>query len=176
MKYFLTVFTVFGLFLAGFAHANPVSIAVVDVQQLLTKSEAAKSVQKQTQDLRDKFLKGLSEKEKTLREEEKKLIEQSKELSQEDFLEKKKAFEQKFIDTQTDAKKRKGAIDKAYGKAMKELMDNIYQVVQSVADDNKYGLVISKQSVVIGAQSLDITDESLKRLNDKVSKIKLDVK
>ena len=173
-RFFL--FLIFGctLVLSGTARAE-VSIAVVDVQELLTKSTAAKSIQKQSQKYRDAFLDQLSKQEEELRNSEKELMEEGKSLSKEEFMERKKAFETKFIETQNLAKKRKKEIDQAYSKAMSELMDKIYEIVQDVANDRGYGLVLSKQNVIIGEHSLDISEESLKRLNDSVKKIKLDI-
>lgn len=149
------------------------SIAVVDVQSLLTSSKAAKSIQKQTQDYRDTFLEKLSKQEKDLREKEKALMEKAKSLSKEDLMNEKKSFEEQYLKTQNMAKVQKKSIDQAYGTAMNTLMNNVYEAVQAVADDKSYNLVVTKQSVVIGEDKFDITDDVMGRLNKKVSNIKM---
>lgn len=175
MKYLSILVLAFGLLATNVARAE-VSVAVLDVQKLLTQSQAAESIQSQSEKLRDSFLEKLSKQEQDLREKEKKLVEDGKSLSKEEFLERKKEFEKEFIETQNMAKKRKAEIDQAYSKAMSKLMDSIYGIVQDVADEKGYSLVLSKQNVVLGEQELDITDNTMKILNDKVSDIKLDVK
>ena len=170
------IFFVFFFLIATIPHSYAeVSIAVLDVQHILTRAKASQSIQKQSETYRDEFLEEISKKEKELREEERALIEERNSIEQEKFLERKQAFVKKFIETQELAKQRKGDIDKAYAKAMKTLMDNIYEVVQTIADEENYTLVLSKQNVVVGEQSLDITKASLEALDKKISDIKLDV-
>ena len=87
----------------------------------------------------------------------------------------KQAFEKNFIETRNTAQKQKVKLDQASIKAMGKLEAKIYEVIQSIADEKKIELVLSKQSVVIGASSLDITKEAMEKLNKAVSKIKLEL-
>lgn len=156
--------------------ATPTSIAVVDVRALLTESDAAKSLQKQIKAERDAFLEQLGKEEKGLREQEKELVAEQGKLSAEEFDKKRKGFEEKLLETRKDAQTKKRDLEVAAGKATEKLRNEITKVVQKIADEKGYNLVISAQDVLIGAESLNITDEAMKGLNDAVSKISLDVK
>lgn len=153
-----------------------VSIAIVDVRLLLSESKAAQSIQKQIKKQRDAFVSDLADEEKDLRGEEKELIEKQSSLSPEDFAKKRKEFEEKLLETRRKAQTRKRDLEVAAAKATEKLRNEIADIVQDIADERGYNLVISAQDVLIGADSLNITDETMKALNKAVSSISLDVK
>lgn len=152
------------------------SIAVVDIQEVLSESKAGKDIQRQVDVQREKFKKELSSKEDSLREEEKKLFANQEDASKEDLEKKKKVFEQKFRDASRDIQKRKKNLDAAFGDAMSKLKKEFYSVVESVAEEKGYHLVLSKQGVIIAQNSFNITQDVIARLDKSVSKISLNVK
>ncbi len=158
---------------AGAAIAADVAIGVVDVQSLLTNSDAAKSIQKQVQAEREKFLSELSKHEDVLRDMEKALVDGAKDLSDEQKVQKKKEFEEKFMETREIAQKGKGKIDKALVSAMSDLKDEAFKAIEFVAKDKGYNLILARQQVVASDKAIDISKESLKKLNDSISSITL---
>ncbi|MGQ0526779.1 MAG: OmpH family outer membrane protein [Alphaproteobacteria bacterium] len=151
------------------------NIAVVDIQKLLTTSDAARDIQKQVDVYKESFLGDISKQEQALRTEEKELSAQQGKMEKEEFAKKVKSFEKKLLDTRRDAQNKKKKLDDGVTKSVAQLREKIFNVVRSIADEKKYDLIISNQNVVIGASALDITDETMKRLNKAVSKIKVDV-
>lgn len=151
------------------------SIAVVDVQALLTKSDAAISIEKQVDAYKDKFVEDISKREQELRDNEKALAEQRGKLDNEVYAAKAKNFEEKLIETRKYAEQNRRKFDKASAKAMASLRDSLYDTVQALAKEKGFNLVISKQNVIVGEQSIDLTDETMKRLNASVSSITLDI-
>lgn len=166
----LSVFSV-SMIGASFSYASDLSIAVVDVQLLLTKSKAAQSIQKQVKAEREKFLSKITKQEEVLRSMEKDLIEKGKDMSAEERAEKKKDFEAKFVSTQKAAQQGKGKIEKAVMEAMAKLNKAAFEAVESIASDKGYNLILAKQQVVASDKSIDISQESLKKLDGTVSKI-----
>lgn len=149
------------------------SIAVVDVLRVLTQSSAAVSVQEQREDLREKFLDEISKTEQILSQEEKDLVDESSRLPQEQYAKKRLIYEQKLNDTRKLAQSRKHALEEASNEAMNDLREQLYLVVQEIANEKGYSLVISNQNVIAGEKSLDITEETLRRLNLRVKEIPL---
>lgn len=149
------------------------SIAVVDVVRVLTKSNAAISVQKQREDLREKFLDEISKTEQVLSQQEKELADEMSKLPQEQYAKKRLVYEQKLNDTRTLAQGRKHALEEASNEAMNYLREQLYLVVQEIANEKGYSLVISNQNVIAGEKSLDITEETLQRFNQRVKEISL---
>jgi len=89
-----------GAFIAAFAFiVAPISayaqasLAVVDVQNLLSQSNAAKDIQKQVKSRRDKLQAEFSKYEKELRDNEKKIIAERANMSPEEFASKRQSFE-----------------------------------------------------------------------------------
>jgi len=153
-----------------------ISLAVVDVNKILSESKAAKSIQKQVEDQRKKFLSEIEGEEKKLREEQKQIEKQSGDLSKEELTKKAREFEEKRLEARKLLHGRKAALDKAYGEGMKVLSNTIYDVVQKISEEKGYDLVITRQNVVVGSSSLDITGDVMSKLNDVLTNVKLKIK
>lgn len=152
------------------------SVAVVDLQALVVKSKAAQNIGEQLESERKVILKELSDKEKVLIEEEKKLVGERDTLAKEEFAKKVQAFEKDKINLQKLSIERRNMLGEASVVAERQLMEKITEVVGEIAAEKNYALVITKQNVIVGAQSLEITDEALTRLDKAVSKIKVEFK
>lgn len=177
MRYFLfsMAFLALSFTAPNVANAADASVAVVDVQSLLSDSKAAKNIQKQIQGYREKFLEELSKRETELREMDKALMKEKDKLSSEELAKRRQAFEKQFAETGAMAQKKRKELDRATFNAVGQLKESLFQVVQDIASEQGYELVISRQNVVVGAKSIDISDEAMARLNKKVSKIKLEL-
>lgn len=156
------------------SESKALSIAVVDIQSLLSTSKAAKDIMKQAKTLRDKYQKEFEELEKDLRESEKKLIKDKANLKEDEFVKRRKSFEKQLIQAQIKVKKRRKDLEKKVGKATAELRKQILKAVATLSAERDYDLVISRQDVVIVSKDVDISDDVMDRLNDNVKKIKLD--
>ncbi len=151
------------------------SIAVVDMQKILTESLAARDIQKQMQTHREKFQKEFSKVEQDLRENQKTLSEQQTSLSQEEFAKKRGEFEQKLHETRNTVRNRKQSLDAGFTKAMKDLENEIFKIVESISSEKGYELVLTRSSVFLGSNSLDISDEVMSKLNSSLTKVKLKI-
>src|SRR5262249_35493877 len=120
---------------------------------------------------KNKFLGEISKQEQSLRAEEKSLSEKQSTMKKDEFQKKVKAFEEEVMQTRKDTQDKKKTLDDALEKAVNTLRDNIVTVVEKIAKDKGYDLVITRQNVVVGANSLDVTDDAMKGLNAAVSKI-----
>lgn len=164
------------LVLVPFGARAETSIAVVDVQTLLSQSEAAKSIEKQVDEFKEKFLSEVSGEEQALRDNEKTLTEQRGSLSKEEFASKAREFEEKLYKMRQTTQGKKRALDEAFSKANGEIRAKVYEIVQQIASEKGFNLVISKQNVIVGEQSIDLTAETMTRLNKALPSIVMDVK
>ncbi len=155
--------------------APGVSMAVIDVQALLSQSEAAKSIQFQINTEREQFQKEVTEKEKKLKEQEKALIASNGKVSEAEFNKNKATFEKDVTDARQKIQKKKHSLEDAAGKSIEQLRNEITKIVAGLSDEKKYDIVITRQNVVLAVKSLDITADVMERLNDKVKKIDLKV-
>lgn len=169
---FLTLLCVALLAGVSVAHAE-ISIGVVDTRALVSESKASKDISKQLKKHRDSVLKELSKKEQDLIEEEKNLVEAKKKLQEEDFIKQAKEFEKNRIALQKLSDEYRQKLNAAALEAEKGLMTEIVKVVQKIAADKAYDLVITKQNVIVGAVEIDLTEEAMKILNKEVPSYKV---
>ena len=156
------------------AHAE-LSIAVVDVEKLLTQSEAAKSIQKQVQEKRDALQSEFSKHEDELRNSEKALVESREKISQEEFKTKRQEFEKNLLEKQKLVQGKKRALEEAVIKATGKMRSEIATIVAGIAEAKKFQIVMTRQNIVIAEKALDITEEVMTKLNEKLKTVKLEV-
>jgi Skp family chaperone for outer membrane proteins len=150
-------------------------MAVVDVQKLLTESDAAKSVEEQLKVRREAFQKEITDREKKLKEEEQALVASNGKGTEAEFNKKKAAFEKNVNDMRAMVAKRRKALEEGTGHALAELRVEVTKIVAEIAQNEKYNIVLTRQNVVLAENSMEITDAVMKELNAKVSKIDLKI-
>lgn len=64
----------------------------------------------------------------------------------------------------------KEALQKARDEAVKEILDEVEEVVTSFSKEKGFDLVISSRAVLYGVESMDLTDPVLAILNDRYAK------
>lgn len=157
------------------AQAAAPTIAIVDVEKVLSEAKAAQSLKKQIATKKEAFQKEFADKEKQLKSTETSLMGEKDKLSAEEFGKKRKDYEQKIMETRKLFQKRRNALDEGLSKAMGELRKNIVESAAKVADEKGYDIVLTRDSVLIAEKSLDITPDVLSKLNAQLSDVKLQV-
>ena len=179
-KAVLAVVFVFALAPAAFAAdeaaPNKGSIAVVDLQFLVSTSKAGTSIRTQLENQRNAYRGQIEKQEADLRKAEKDLVAQQDQLPKEDFLKKRKEFQDKVIAAQKSVQQRRVAFDKAYTGALEKLREQIVKIVADIAGKNDVALVLNRQEVVLVDAKMDITKQVLDKLDDKVSTIPVSIK
>lgn len=152
------------------------SIAVVDVDYVMSQSSAAKSIKGQVDSKHKVFMDEVKSEEKKLISDQEKIEKERKDLSREDLIKKAQEFEAKRLEARKKIQEKKNKLDTAYNEAMNKLTKVIYDVCQTIADEKKIDLVITRQNIIVGNMSLDITKEVAERMNKKLPQVSLDVK
>ncbi len=175
---FVAVLMTLFVSMAGIGFCAPAyaetKIAVVDVGKILTSSKAAKSIKKQINEKRKSFLKSVKEQEDKLREKQKDIEKKRSDMSKKELEKAAQNFEKRRIEARNDLKNKKAALDKGYSKAMNKLTDTITEVCQKIADEQKIDLIITRQNIIIGSKSLDITSDVMKKMNKELPSLPLE--
>lgn len=158
------------------ATGAPLKISVVDIEQILADSKAAKAIRKQVDDKRKGFIADVETAEKSLREEQKAIEKESKKLSKEEVMKKVQSFEKKRLEARKSIQTKKSALDQSYTEAMNTLTKAIYDVSQKIADERKIDLIITRQNIIVGSMALDITKDVLAALDVALPALELKVK
>jgi len=149
---------------------NPV-IAIVDVQRILQESLAAKSVQKQLEAQRSKFQNEIEGEENGLRQAEQDLAAQRDKLAAQAYADQEQKLRQRFSTVENHVQTRRKTLDQSFTDSMNTVRSGLLDVVDKVAHEHGANLVIVKQQALWTDQPLDITDEVLKRLDQKLPKV-----
>lgn len=151
-------------------------IAVVDLQMLVSESKAGKSIRSQLEAQRNTYRGQIEKQEAELSTMEKDLVAQQAKVSKEEFMKKRKAFQDKVVAAQRSVQERRGAFDRAYTKAMETLREHVVKIVAQFATKQKIGLVLDRQQVVLVEADMDLSKDVLKALDAKVTSIPVTVK
>lgn len=158
------------LFLAQPAFAEE-KIAVVNIQQIMRDSGAAKSVREQLQSKQKSFQSELDAKEKALQKEDQELVKQQANLSKEAFEQKVNAFRQKAMSARQEIQNKKAQLDKGFQGALNQIQTTTLNIVKEVATEKGYNIVLSSSQVLYNGSNMDITGEVLARLNKKLPSV-----
>lgn len=149
------------------------NIVVVDVQELMNESKAAKSIQTQGKNLRSKYQDKIKSLESELKKAEAKVIDAGKAKDQEKFIESRKDFQEDLIEGQKEIRDLNMKLDKAITTALNKLRDEIIEIVDDMTVKNNYDLVLTRADVMTVSKNIDITAEVMKRLNKSTPDIKV---
>ncbi len=166
----MSAFMLMSISVSAYAQTN---IAVVDVEAILAQSSAAKSIKKQVNKKRDGFLAQVKAEEEKLRNEQKAIESKFADMSQEERQKKAQEFEKRRLEARNTIQKKKANLDKSYSTAMNTLTKVIFEVCQELANERKIDLVITKQNIIVGNQSLNITGDVMNRMNKKLPNLTL---
>ena len=163
------VFAVASMF-AGQAHAAEIAVAVLDMQKVLASSEAGmeaqKSLEKKMEELQGKF-KADEDALLALQEEiEKKSSVWSEEKKQDKAIE----FQKKRRDLRAKQEDANIELKQLQEKKLGPIIEELEKVVDKVAKEKGYKIILPKAAVVYIDNSVDISDEITKALNEMIKK------
>ena len=168
---FIVIF-VFCVFLNTQLIANE-KIVYVDMNKLMTLSEAGKSISNQLSTIHEKNLKLLKNISDNLKEEETTIIAQKNIIAKEEFQKKLIIFKGKADDYKNKRNEINKSINKKRVEATSKLLAFIQPILGEYANKNSISIIIQKKNIILGKTDLDITDSILKTLNSKHKKIKI---
>jgi len=164
------------LFTPVAAKAEAPSIGLVDVNYIMTESNAAKALQKQIKDQGEAFQTEFAKFERELKDMEAALTKaRADKISEEEFKKKRTEFEKKLADTQALFQKRRQDFEKGKADAFKVLSDAILKETDRVAAEKGINLVLGKNVVVMGSKEMDITQAVFEGVNKNLKEVKLKV-
>jgi outer membrane protein len=150
------------------------TIAVVNIQQIMKDSTAAKSVRDQLESKQKSFQGDITKKEEALKKEDQELAKQKNVLSKEAFEEKARAFRNKATEVQKEVQSKKAMLDGAFEQAISDIQKATTDIIGELAKEKGFIVAVPTSQILYADTSLDISKEVLDRLNKKLPK--LDVK
>jgi outer membrane protein len=140
----------------------------------MSNSIAGKSITSQLENNHKKNISKFKNIEEELKKEEAEIISQKNDITKEEF-------EKKIIDLRDKAnkfrKERNNNINNLNNQrleATSKMITLVRPILSEFSDKNSISLIIDKKNIIIGKTLLDITDDILKIIDEKIGKIQLD--
>jgi len=149
------------------------SIAIVDLNLILTDSKAAKNATKQFEAIQKSTEDEIVASDKEMLDERNRLIEQQSVIAPEAFELKAKDFEKKLQNYNTEKQAKLRKLEGVLQKARNEILENVKPILEELSQELGVTVILEKNSVLLSANNMDITNDIVKKLNKKLPKIKV---
>lgn len=102
-----------------------------------------------------------------------KLVEQQSVIAPEAFEVKAKDYEKKLQNYQIEKQNKLRKLEGVLQKARNEILENVKPILEDLSQELGVTVILEKNSVLLSATNMDITDEVIKKLNKDLPKIKV---
>ena len=174
MKIKSLLLLIFFIFFSKISLSHEKTIVYIDLNKIMNNSIAGKSITSQLENNHKKNISKFKNIEEELKKEEAEIISQKNVITKEEF-------EKKIIDLRNKAnkfrKERNNNINNLNNQrleATSKMITLIRPILSEFSDKNSISLIIDKKNIIIGKTLLDITDDILKIIDEKIGKIQLD--
>ena len=156
---------------AASAAAAPAIILIVNTQQIFAQSKVGQSIRSQLQEQAKKLQIEDKKGQEATQADAKALSDQRSLLSPEEFKKKVQALEEKENDRQNKMREKGEALQLGVNKARQEVEAAIRPIFADVMKKNGATLLLDQSVVLAGGVDLDVTDDVLKQLDEKLKTV-----
>jgi outer membrane protein len=150
-------------------------IGLADLNGVLRAADANVKVRELLDVQRQKFQSEFSKVESELQQTERDLMSKRELLSAEEYDKQIKAFQARVTRLQQDIQKQRQSIDNAYQKAQSDIRAEAISVITEIASEMQLDLVLQRDSSLIFLPHLNISEEVLKRLNERTKNARIEI-
>lgn len=160
------------LWTASFAQSTDgLAIAVLDVDRILQGSDPARALRQDIENKRSVYQTELRKQEDELKAADQELKRQLSILSAEARAQKRKVLEERAADLQRVFLSRQRDLERTYRQGIGEVRKVLIEVSKEMARERNIDVIIQKTSVLLVVRDLDITEEVLKRVNERLPSV-----
>ena len=156
-----------------YAEYPDTNVGVVDLNYILSESDAAVDAAKQIEDIAKQIEEEIKNTDQNLIDEQNELIESQQIMAPAAFDEKRKEYENKVQNYNVTRQEKLMSIDRIVSESRNEVLNALKPILEEIANDNGITVLLEKNSVLLNAENMDITEEALKSLNKKLPSIEV---
>tara|TARA_B110000037_G_C16998513_1_gene456094 strand:+ start:275 stop:793 length:519 start_codon:yes stop_codon:yes gene_type:complete len=171
MKSFLLIFTLFFFLLVPASSEQ--KIVFVDMDKVISKSNAGSSIYKQLKNINSENLSSLKKEEEKFKKKEAKLISQKNIISETDFESKVDKLKIEINSYNKNRKKMNKDFNNLKIDSTNKLLALINPILTKFSIDNEISIILQKKDLIIGKTELDISDKIIKIVNDQIKQFKI---
>jgi outer membrane protein len=173
MKFRLILFFCLVFFFKNSLSSALEKISYVDMDKLLTMSEAGKSISLQLKEIHKKNLIRFKDIEDDLKKDEARIIKQKNIMKKEELDKKLVNLRKKASTYQKERKKANNELNKKRLESTALLVNLIKPILAEYVNQNKISIIFQKKNIIIGKTELDITDNIMLIINEKHKNIEI---
>jgi Skp family chaperone for outer membrane proteins len=147
---------------------QPLVVVVVDTSRVLQESKAGKTIQSQMQQQVSTYQKTITKQDEELSAAQQDLQRQQTILAQDAFAVKLKEFDQRVNDARKRAAEAQQNLTESQRAAIGTVEDAMLHIVADLAKERGANLVLNKTTVVMFDTRFDVTDDIIKKLDEKL--------
>ncbi len=150
-----------------------IGILVVDMQRIQRDAAAATSVREQSATMRAELEKTIGERAQAISLEEAELAELRERMTASEFRDRVREFEKKVFANRDFAQQESAKLQSVLAQASNRLRREIAPILAQLLREREAKLMLDKNQVILSSDTLDVTDEVLKRLDAAVPTMRL---
>ncbi len=148
-------------------------VAFLDMQFIMDKSLAGQSLKKQLENLHKKNLDDFNKKESELKKKEQEILDKKNILSKEEFQKEISKLRNEVKDYNNNRNEKINSLTKKRLESMEKIIKSLSPILADYSKEKNISLIIDKKNIIVGKTELNITNEILKILDNKIKKVKL---
>jgi outer membrane protein len=161
------------IFSPSYAQYPDTNIGVIDINYILSDSDAAIDAAKQIENYAKQIEEEINETDQSLIDEQNELIESQQIMAPAAFDEKRKEYESKVQNYNITRQEKLMSIDRIVSESRNEVLNALKPILEEISNKKGITVLLEKNSVLLNAENMDITEEALKALNKKLPSIKV---
>ncbi len=166
--FFLNIHTI------SFADTYPnTSIGVLDLNRVLLDAKAAKNAAEDIEKIAKEIENELIVSDENMIKEQNKLVEAQSIMAPEAFELKRKEYEEKVQNYNIERQNKLISIDKLVESSRNEILDKLKPILEELSETKGITVILEKGTVLLNAETMDITDEVIKTLNKELPNIEV---
>jgi outer membrane protein len=151
----------------------PLKVAILDVQSVFQNAAAVKSIQVKMRAYVEAYRAGTQREEEEIRAAQQELAQKRETLSGEHYEAERRKLEQRLLEAQARVQERKRGLDETQQQGMQAVQMALNNIVAEIASEQGITLILRKDQTVLNATALEITEEVLRRLNQRLPAIEI---
>ena len=149
------------------------SIGVLDLNRVLLDAKAAKGAAEEIDKIAKDIENELIDSDEKMIKEQNKLVEAQSIMAPEAFELKRKEYEEKVQNYNIERQNKLISVEKLVEISRNEILDKLKPILEDMSETKGITVILEKGTVLLNAETMDITDEVIKALNKELPKIEV---
>ena len=172
IKKFIIIILTFFLF---FNNANAEKVVYANMDFIIKNSEVGKKIITYFSKKNQTLIDNIKSNEVKLKDKENNLIAQKNILDEKEYIKKVDFLKLEIKEFNENNTKQINQINLEREQVSKEFINEIRKIINVFAENNNIDLVLSSSQILIGKNNLDVTNDILKLVNDKIKNFEIKI-